>query len=298
MQPKWIERALAPAEQSTVEWSCQPGPELTGAVTDADTGQPIGGARIGLGWVLDKAVTSDAAGRYVMRGFGSEYALVVHAEAPGYDRFRVYIDPDAKPAQLDIALQRGVRVVGRVVDVDGKPIANAYVAAVAGGAGGHVPWRACRTNADGEFVCDGFPRRTEGLLMVRCAGFASVVYWLPRAAADGQIDFGSVKLRAPQIVRGIVQNADGSPAAGLEVCLQGVNADADWLGTIPSSWWLLKNYAAERQVRTDANGAFAFGDVAPGEYTLSRGSMMDLGPVAAYVTVAAGTEVAPNTLSR
>jgi hypothetical protein len=134
--------------------------------------------------------------------------------------------------------------------------------------------------------------------MVRCAGFASVVYWLPRAAADGQIDFGSVKLRAPQIVRGIVQNADGSPAAGLEVCLQGVNADADWLGTIPSSWWLLKNYAAERQVRTDANGAFAFGDVAPGEYTLSRGSMMDLGPVAAYVTVAAGTEVAPITLSR
>jgi hypothetical protein len=95
-----------------------------------------------------------------------------------------------------------------------------------------------------------------------------------------------------------VRNADGSPAAGVEVCMQGVNADADWLGAIPSSWWLLRNYAGERQVRTDANGAFAFCDVAAGEYTLSLGSMTDLAPTIGYVTVAAGTEVAPITLTR
>jgi len=298
MQPKRIERALAPGEQRTIEWPCQPGPDLTGTVTDADTGEPIAGARIGLGWVFDKAVCSDAAGRYVMRSFGSDYyGMILHAEAPGYDRLRINIDPNNKPAQLDLALQRGVRVVGRVVDAGGKPIANAYVAAIAG-AGWWVTWRPCRSTADGEFVCDGFPRRTDGVLMVRCAGFASVVYWLPHAAADGQIDFGSVKLRAPQVVRGVVHNAVGSPVAGVEVCLQGVNADADWLGTMPSSWSLLRNYAGERQVRTDANGAFAFGDVAPGDYTVSFGSIMDGGPAIAYVTVPAGTEVAPITLTR
>ncbi|HEU4420525.1 MAG TPA: carboxypeptidase regulatory-like domain-containing protein [Planctomycetota bacterium] len=297
MQPKWIEDALAPGEQRTVQWSCQSGPELLGTVTDADTGAPVAGAVIGLGWTLRKAVRSDAAGRYVMRGFGSEYAMMMCAEAPGYDRVRVDIDPSAKPAQLDIALQRGVRVVGRVVDADGKPIANAYVAAVAG-AGTPMRWRPCRTTADGEVVCDGFPRRTEGLLMVRCAGFASVVYWLPRPAADGQIDFGSVKLRAPQVVRGVVQNGDGSPASGVEVCLQGVNADADWLNTIPSTWWLLRLYAGERQVRTDANGAFAFGDVAPGDYTLAFGSSADMAPAVDYVTVAAGKELPPLTLTR
>ena len=297
MQPKWIDDALEPGEQRTVEWSCQSGPELTGTVTDADTGDPIGGAVIGLGWTLDKAVRSDDKGRYVMRGFGSEYAMEVHAEAPGYDRLHVGIDPKAKPGQLDLALHRGVRVVGRVVDPDGKPIANAYVAAVAGRFA-HVPWRPCRTTADGEFVCDGFPRRFDGLLMVRCAGFASVVYWLPRPAADGQIDFGSVKLRAPQVVRGVVQNGDGSPAAGVEVCLQGVNADVDWLGRMPSTWELLRRYAGERQVRTDANGAFAFGDVAPGDYTLALGSMDVMAPAAEQVTVAAGKELPPLTLTR
>ncbi|HZN41213.1 MAG TPA: carboxypeptidase-like regulatory domain-containing protein [Planctomycetota bacterium] len=297
-QPMWPEGTLAPGEQCTVEWSCKPGPDLTGTVTDAETGEPIAGARIGLGSRFDKGVRSDVAGRYVMRGFGSEYGMFLHADAPGYAVLFVNINPKAPPGVLDLALQRGVRVVGRVVDADGKPIANAYVAALAA-AGSHVPWRACRTTADGEFACDGFPRRTDGLLMVRCAGFASVVYWLPRAAADGQIDFGSVKLRAPQVVRGLVHNGDGSPAAGVEVCLQGVNADADWLGTMPSAWGsLLRLYAGERQVRTDANGAFAFGDVAPGEYTLSLGSMAALAPVAATVTVAAGKELPPITLTR
>jgi hypothetical protein len=134
--------------------------------------------------------------------------------------------------------------------------------------------------------------------MVRCAGFASVVYWLPAAAADGQIDFGSVKLRAPQVVRGVVHNADGSPAAGVEVCLQGVNADVAWLGKMPSAWWLLRHYAGERLVRTDANGAFAFGDVPPGDYTLALGSMAAMAPAAEQVTVAAGKELPPITLTR
>lgn len=107
-----------------------------------------------------------------------------------------------------------------------------------------------------------------------------------------------MKLRAPQVVRGSVQKGDGSPAAGVEVCLQGTNGDVAWLGAMPASWWLLRVYAGERQVRTDANGAFAFGDVAPGEYALSLTRMTQAEEASENVTVVAGTDPKPILLTR
>lgn len=297
-RPDWIESSLAPGETQTPTWPCDAGVELSGVVTDAATGEPIAGARVGEGWTFDKAVRTDAAGRYTMRGFGGKLVHDIHAEAPGYPPVRIDKEGSAAgPVQTDFALERGVRVVGRVVDAAGKPLPNAYVAAI-GSTGMTVPWLPCRTGADGEFVCDGFPRRTEGVLMVRCFSHASVVYVLAGAAADGQIDFGTVALPKPRVVRGFARNQDGSPAAGVQLSLRGVNADVDRFGPLPSAWQFLCNYVGERLVRTDANGAFAFGDVPPGEYGLAFGSRMDATPSAETVTVTAGADPAPITLER
>ncbi len=201
------------------------------------------------------------------------------------------------PAKLDFALEHGVRVVGRVVDAKGQPLANAYVAAI-GTTGMNVVWLPRRTDKDGEFVCDGFPRRTEGVLMVRCFGHASAVYVLAGAAADGQIDFGTVALPAPRVVHGFARNRDGSPAAGVELSLRGVNADVDRFGPLPAAWQFLCNYVGERLVRTDANGAFAFGDVPPGEYGLAFGSRMAATQATETVTVTAAADPAPITIER
>lgn len=291
MTPEWHKSWLHAGETWTYAPKLEPGVELTGTVTNAVTGEPIAGARIGEGWTLHKAVRSDAAGRYTMRGFGDRERRDLHCEAGGYEGVRVdRHGPLAGPAQQDFALQRGTRVVGTVVDAAGKPVANAYVAAI-GCNNGALPWLPTRTAADGKFVCDGFPRGAEGALMVRRTGHASVVLGLPWPAGDGQIDFGSVKLPAPRLVLGSLQDADGRPAANAQVHLRGVNANATQHGSLPSNWRLLRIYLGERAVRTDASGRFAFGDVAPGDYTLALGGYTDAGPDIEAVTVTAGEDV-------
>ncbi|MGB3968134.1 MAG: carboxypeptidase-like regulatory domain-containing protein [Planctomycetota bacterium] len=299
--PQWSKHVLEPGGTWTIDLALDPGVELSGTVTDATTGKPIAGARIGEGWTLRKGVESDRDGRYVMRGYGEagqSQKVDLCCRAPGYPRVsRRDIPPGEGPRRVDIALEPGVRVVGQVVDPDGKPIAKAYVAAITS-TGTTVPWQATRTAADGTFVCDGFPRGSEGVLMIRCFGHASAVYYLPRPAADGQIDFGKVALAKPNLVRGFVHNVDGTPAVNAEVQLLGVNHDADRLAQLPSGWWLLRNYAGERQVRTDANGAFAFGDVAPGEYGIGATNGIGLLPDVADVLVERGKEVPLLRLSR
>lgn len=298
-QPDWLDGLLDPGETETVEWTCAEGSLLTGKVTDAATGEPIAGARIGEGWTFDKAVRSGADGTYTLRGFGGHGPVIaVHAEAPGYARRRIDCDlGETAPYTEDFALERGADVVGQLVDGSGRPIAKAYVAAVTT-TGPEVPWLATRSDANGRFVCTGFPRRCDGVLMVRHAGHASVVYSLPRPAGDGQIDFGTVRLQTPLVVRGMLRDDAGSPAPGQLVSLRGVNADMTWLAPMPSTWGFLQLYCGERQVRTDQNGAFAFGDVAPGEYGVAIGSMTDAAPILEIVTVAAGKELPALQLTR
>ncbi|HEU4418803.1 MAG TPA: hypothetical protein VFT55_07670 [Planctomycetota bacterium] len=298
--PQSFDRVLEPGGTWKIDLPLDPGVELSGTVTDARTGQPIAGARIGEGWSLVKAVESGADGRYVMRGYGEagQPAQVdLCCTAPGYARVSLRdVPPGDGPRRVDIALEPGVRVVGQVVDAAGNPIAKAYVAAITV-KGNTVPWQATRTADDGTFVCDGFPRRSEGVLTIRCFGHASVVYHMPRPAADGQIDFGKVALVKPNLVRGFLHNADGTPAANAEVQMHGVNRDADWLAPPSKVWSSVRLYVGERHVRTDANGAFAFGDVAPGEYRIGapvRGRL----PEGIDVSVEGGKEVPPLQLTR
>jgi hypothetical protein len=296
-QPDWIDCELAAGAIHTTECRCPTGVTLSGKVMTA-TGQPIAGARIGEGWTFAKAVRSDADGNYTLRGVGGQGpVLAVHADAPGHAVQRHDVPLAQPPAKLDLVLAAGVRVVGRILAHDGRPVANAYVAAITS-TDLEIPWLATRSAADGQFVCDGFPRRGDGVLMVRCAGHASVVYSLPRAAADGQIDFPAVRLPPPQVVRGIARDADGQPAAGVEISLRGVNADFHLYAGVPSAWALLQNYCADRVVRTDHHGAFAFGDVAPGEYGVAFGSMTEATAATEIVTVKAGEETRALVLER
>lgn len=294
--PAWLGRTLDRGEVLELEFACRRGTTMTGTITDAATGAAIAGAAIGEGWVLHKRVPTDARGEYTLRGRGSAGYGDVHVTAPGYAR-RSFRDLAlaTDPLRLDVELERGVDIVGRVVDESGEPLGGAYVAAI-GVRDNTIPWQPTRSAPDGTFVCSGFPRGLDGVLMVRCYGHASAVWFLPRPAGDGQIDFGTVKLRPPALVRGVVRDDAGQPVAGAVVALRGVNADAATLAVAPAAWGFLANYAGARQSRTDAAGAFAFGDVSPGRYELTFDN--EPGAPITAVEVAAGAILAPIELLR
>jgi protocatechuate 3,4-dioxygenase beta subunit len=260
--PEWFEGACA-QEVLEHDFALDDGAVLTGVVTDADTGEPIAGARIGEGWTMHKAVVTGADGRYTMRGHGGWGRPDVHCRAAGH--VESVVNTGGTPARsLDFALQRGVAFAGVVVDSQGQPLRDVYVAAVT--YTGNCDWLPARTDAQGRFSIDGWRATADGALLLRRDGFATAVYALRAPGDRDEFDLGRLRLRSPRCVRGVLVDVDGRPVAGAEVSLVGTNDDRNRFAADPGCWRLLSHYLACRTVRTDQNGAFGFGDAAAGSY--------------------------------
>jgi hypothetical protein len=144
-----------PAPDAGGEWVIvlQPGALLEGRVT-TDAGDPVAGVRISAGGT---AALSDADGRYQAEGvpLGERE---VHVSHPNY-RTRVQrkrIEPGAN--QLDVQLESGAEVAGRVVDEAGEPIAGAEVWMISRQQRDFPEYHA-RSAADGRFA---FPTVAHG----------------------------------------------------------------------------------------------------------------------------------------
>ncbi|MGE3172211.1 MAG: carboxypeptidase regulatory-like domain-containing protein [Planctomycetota bacterium] len=262
---------------------------LVGTVTDAATGAPIVGARIGEGWVQHKAVPTGADGGYRMAGFGGEGRDDLLCSAPGYvAAVAREVSAGAGPAgvgpvRVDFALERGAVLTGAVVDAEGRPIADAYVAALQGHPGAmHVYWEATRTDRDGRYRIDRLQPAVGGVLLVRSDGHAGALHHLRGIDAEYGLDLGPVALQPSRLVRGRLVDPAGQPIAGAEIVLQGTPDDIGRWGAPPPAWWLLEHYVGSRRFRTDAEGRFAFADVAAGAYAVA---LMTMGTPAAVVDV-------------
>jgi Carboxypeptidase regulatory-like domain len=126
-----------------------------GRLLEAETGKPVAGGKLFLNAGL--VLTTDAEGRFEVGGLSREghEAVVV---APGRMRMAVQFDTTARAdAELDMTVPRGGKIIGRVTDMDGKPIPGAYVGTSASSSywsmnGGYT---AC--DAEGRFDYDGVP---------------------------------------------------------------------------------------------------------------------------------------------
>ena len=143
--------------------------KLKGRLLDAETGKPITSGR----FALDDArrLEVDAQGRFEAPGLE-----LTHHEAyplcPGYERRRILFDTTGRPdAELELKLPRAGKVVGRVVDGDGKPIAGATVGLRTSGSifSGSALWEKC--SDDGRFSYDGKPLGRTGRLSARAPGY-------------------------------------------------------------------------------------------------------------------------------
>lgn len=281
--PMWKSFAIEAGATVREDLECPHGARLTGRVVDAATGEPIAGASIGEGWVLNKTVRSDAKGVYVMDGYGSEGYHDLHVHAPDYCRQVIAGVKGAGPLAANFSLHKGLTITGRVLDDRGRPARDVYVAAV--NAALPVDWRADRTKADGSYEISGVARPLLHELIVRRDGYASVGYviagGMARTTVNGKVSIPDVQLRPARVLAGTICGADGQPVANVTLELHGSNADrADGLlklADLPAAntGTLVDRYTARRKLVTNEFGHFRFGDLPAGKYQLLIGRQQD-----------------------
>lgn len=287
----WIRVDLVGGETTTLVIPVQPGLFVSGQVTDAETGAPVEGATVGLGWRFRRPTQTDADGRYAIRGFSSAGHYEVHVRAPGYaEASRLPPFASKHKATIDLSLVRERRLTGRVLDSDGAPVVEAYVAAIGRlRTDQNVPnvdCRSTRTDADGRYEVRGLRPGLAHSLVVRSPGLGSVAYDIPAERTH----VADILLQRGTLVRGTVVDASGRPLASASVSLNGTNADVARFfperavaspTDRPQAGPAGAGHVDRRRGRADDLGRFTFADVSPGTYRL----LVSIGSVLREVSV-------------
>lgn len=260
-----VSRGLsAPAE---TEFVLPDGRWHTGRVTDAATGAPIAGARVGMNWTLEPDTRTDEQGLYRINGWlGEKWAQEFFAVADGY----VMAGTALRAAtEYDFALERGIEVTGRFLDGEGKPVAGASVAALGGavsliGSSGTPLSRAHGVSNDrGEFVLSPLKAGTLHDLIVTAPGHGR--YILDFDTEAGRTVLGDITLPSSFCVAGAVVDDSGAAASRARVTIEG--GDIDRRSRHPRGMSRMHGRTEERW--TDDLGRFRFPDIAPGLYRVS-----------------------------
>jgi protocatechuate 3,4-dioxygenase beta subunit len=219
-----------PASLGTV--ILQPGQAITGVVVDGKD-RPIAGAKVAavpgrmprmLSRPEDRmeAVTG-ADGRFALADLSAGQSLQVQVSAEGYaPRSLSAVDVPSEP--LRVVLAPGSRLAGRVVDEQGKAVAEAAVRTGKSGASMMFGGRSMLmgefafTDESGEF---DFRNLEAGTLTVgaEAQGYLQAERSGIELAAGSEVTGIELVLRKGAVVTGQVLGADGRPAAGAAVQL-------------------------------------------------------------------------------
>jgi protocatechuate 3,4-dioxygenase beta subunit len=251
--------APAPHEQITIREEHAPEPltirldergTLRGRLFEAETGKPVSGGQLFLDAGL--VLTTNEDGRFEIGGlFRSHHEAFVLAA--GRVRTRVLFDATAKAdTELEVAVPRGGKIVGRVTDADGKPITGAYVGRSTSGSFFSINALYTECDADGRFVYDGVtfdaPTSLSGMapgyqeeersgLLVLSDGKPPELPFRLRPKPGGQPDRQAADEKR-RVISGVVLRPDRVPAIGVKVM------------------WGWRSYWGSPETRTDAAGRF------------------------------------------
>jgi RNA polymerase sigma-70 factor (ECF subfamily) len=245
---------LSDAESQTIVVTLPATRVVHGTVTDAATKVAIEGARVSVQYGLGHPVATDSLGRFEIAAFESRNLL---AEAPGYARAEMKVEEGADVA---FALERATRLTGRVVDAEGKPLKDADVSLIGnsdmGGRFDQSSAGGATTDAEGKFAVDGLLVGRLHLFRVHADGHA-LLYRQEYTATPDQPDrdLGDVVLAAPHMLHGVVIDAEGKPAVGSIVGLDGPDGTRD--------------FVLHLHRLSDDLGRVAFPELPPGTYEVS-----------------------------
>ena len=257
-----IRPMTAPAQNVVVELPA--GGRISGRVVDKATHQPItafqagistsrgGGGMVVMTPPMLKQFTSDD-GTFTLENVKPGPTQVV-ASAPGYTTGRaptVEVQDGKAVADVEVALEAGAKLVGRVTDSNGAPISGVAVRSDVTGGGRVMRFDAADSSAvtdpSGEYAIDSLEPGDKSFVFSR-SGYVSETKSITLAGGkDNRLD---VTLGSGVRVSGTVITDAG--AAVSEATVSASSAAG-----------------AGHQAHSDANGAFTIEGLAPGHYTFT-----------------------------
>lgn len=245
------------------------GISITGVVSDELTHAPIADALVSCCSMPEKAVRTDARGRYRISGVSlftepRWFPCDLGASAEGHQNVTIELklraeteSDDSSELVRDFFLGHGSLIRGRVLDGNKKPIADPDVVVVGvQGQGERASRRAARalSGADGRFETSEVSRDMPATLLVAKAGFGTVAIGVGPATEVGRFfDAGDIELAAAASASGFVTDATGAFVA--DVVLEAVPSASG-------------SSMLARTTKSDAGGKFRFDDLCAGTWTI------------------------------
>jgi len=226
-----------------------PAAEIRGVVRDAATGAPLEGAAVDFTTALadqesEPNATSfqlgqktDKEGRFRLANL-TAHPVDVEVTHEGYGPAKFpTVHPTPEGVDLDVRLEKGIRLSGTVAEEDGSPVPGATVGLDVE-AQGQFFNRTATTSGDGRFEFTGVASGSHALVLIRCGRtivLRSFVVGSPEAeGAEGHREDIQLHGETPSLsVR--FENADGSPAKKtmFRWAVDGVALPfADWYETV------------------------------------------------------------------
>ena len=192
----------------------------------------------------------DKNGNFVLEGL-RPCGWDIHVTARGYmPSSTTKVTVPGTAADTTFTLLRLAKLTGVVLDPERRPVAGAKVIAGSDPSSWEVDRASARTDEKGQFTLVSVPL---GAIRVHAEanGFVRSESLRLEVSAASVVPNVELALTRGGVVRGVVTDADGKPAAAWSVRVDGVGEDYD------------------KSTRTDAEGKFSFEAVPPGRYRVT-----------------------------
>jgi len=258
---------VATGQTNRIEIELNPPPKITGVVRDP-SGKAMPGLTLSVSpnWGRSEGeVKTDAKGRYEMdwdpqRFGGSMQTPCLVARDIGRNLAAAQ-DIETGTTTLDLRLETGLIVAGRVEDVNGKPLSNGTVRLFlwSGNSGSQFDDKPIKTDAQGHFEITAMPPGRKYSLDATAKGYGSANENIQEDAETNRIELAPCVLKvADHKLAGEVMDADDKPVARANVYMYGQGQ--------PNG-----------SVRTDDKGRFRFEEVCEGTVQLSASARSSYG---------------------
>jgi protocatechuate 3,4-dioxygenase beta subunit len=254
-----VEAEVEAGQTNHIQIELNPPPRITGVVRDA-SGAPVPGLDLSVfpNWGQNSGgATTDTKGRYEMLWnpqrmgpSGSGFCLLARDVGRNLATAQ---DIDEGTTTLDLQLQPGLVVVGRVEDVNGKALTNATVRLYlwSGNSGSQFDNKPTKTDAQGHYEITALPPGRKFSMDATAKGYGSANQNIQEDAETNRVELPPCVLKvADHQLAGEVVDTDDKPAVRANVYMYGQGQ--------PNG-----------SVRTDDKGRFRFKEVCEGTVQLS-----------------------------